>query len=125
MSFTLVPKYGEAWEVNVWVWRPTLELIRDAKLIDEKSYRKMGLNDGDVQVDAVTAWKIADLIDLTVGKMAPEDSLLMDLSISDRPVKRGGVVKTQEDVLEGYSVGREWLKDFSVFSRDSGGFGVF
>ena len=46
MSFTLVPKYGETREVNVWVWRPTLELIRDAKLIDEKSYKKMGLNDG-------------------------------------------------------------------------------
>jgi hypothetical protein len=125
MSFTLVPKYGEARKVNVWVWRPTLELIRDAKLIDEKSYKKMGLNDGEVQVDAVTAWKIADLIDRTVEKMGPKDKLLLDLSISDRPDKRGGVLKTEEDVLEGYSVGREWLKDFSAFSRDSGGFGVF
>jgi hypothetical protein len=68
MSFTLVPKYGEAREVNVWVWRPTLELIRNAKLIDEKSYEKMRRNDGDVQVDAVTAWKIADLIDQTIEK---------------------------------------------------------
>jgi hypothetical protein len=122
MSFTIIPKYGEAREVNVWVWRPTLELIRDAKLIDEKSYKKMGRNDG---VDAVTAWKIADLIDRTVEKMGPKDKLLLDLSISDKPAKPGGVLKTEEDVLEGYSVGREWLKDFSVFSRDSGGFGVF
>jgi hypothetical protein len=69
MSFTLVPKYGESREVNVWVWRPMLALIRDAKLMDEKSYKKMG--------------------------------------------------------LKGYSVGREWLQDFGVFSRDSVGFGVF
>ena len=67
----------------MWVWRPTLELIRDAKLIDEKKYKKMGLNDGDAQVDAVTAWKIADLIDRTVEKMGPKDNLLLDLSISD------------------------------------------
>ena len=67
-----MPKYGEAREVNVWVWRPALELIRDAKLIDEKSYKKMGRNDGDVQVDAVTAWKIADLIDRTGGENGAE-----------------------------------------------------
>jgi len=124
MSFTLVPKYGEATEVNVWVWRPTLELIRSAELIDDKSYEKMGRNDGDVQVDAVTAWKIADLIDQTVERMKPGDRLLGDLSITDKPEKQV-VFKTPEDVAEGYLASREWLKDFSEFSRDSGGFGVF
>ena len=57
--------------------------------------------------------------------MGPKDKLLLDLSISNKPAMRGGVLKTEDDVLEGYFVGRDWLKDFSVFSRDSGGFGVF
>ncbi len=124
MSFTLVPKYGEATEVNVWVWRPTLELIRNGELIDEQSYEKMGRNDGDVQVDAQTAWKIADLIDQTVEKMKPGDRLLSDLSITDKPEKPI-VFKSAADVAEGYSASREWLRTFSIFSRDSGGFGVF
>ena len=124
MSFILVPKYGETTEVNVWVWRPTLELIRNAKLIDEQSYEKMGRNDGDVQVDAVTAWKIADLIDQTVEKMKPGDRLLGDLSITGQ-LEKQVVFKTPEDVAEGYSASREWLRDFSEFSRDSGAFGVF
>jgi len=124
MSFTIIPKYGETREVNVWVWRPTLELIRDAKLIDERIYKNMGVNDGDAEVDAVTAWKIADVIDKMVEKMGPKDRLLLDLSITDKPPKHGPI-KTEDDMMEGYSVGRDWLKEFSEFSRDSGGFGVF
>ena len=124
MSFTIIPKYGETREVNVWVWRPTLELIYDAKLIDGRIYKNMGVNDGDAEVDAVTAWKIADVLDKMVEKMGPKDRLLLDLSITDKPQKHGPI-KTEEDVMEGYSVGRDWLKEFSEFSRDSGGFGVF
>ena len=124
MSFTIIPKYGETREVNVWVWRPMLELIYDAKLIDNRIYKNMGVNDGDAEVDAVTAWKIADVLDKMVEKMGPKDRLLLDLSITDKPQKRGPI-KTEEDVMEGYSVGRDWLKEFSEFSRDSGGFGVF
>ena len=45
----------------------------------------MGVNDGDAEVDAVTAWKIADVIDQTVKKMGPKDRLLLDLSITDAP----------------------------------------
>lgn len=124
MSFTLVPKYGETREVNVWVWRPTLELIRDAKLIDERIYKNMGMNSGDAEVDAVTAWKIADVISKTVEKMGPQDRMLLDLSFTDQPQTRREL-KTEEDVMAGYSVGRDWLKEFGEFSRDSGGFGVF
>ena len=124
MSFTIIPKYGETRKVNVWVWRPTLELIYDAKLIDGRIYKNMGVNDGDAEVDAVTAWKIADVLDKMVEKMGPKDRLLLDLSITDKPQKRGPL-KTEEDLMEGYSVDRDWLKEFSEFSRDSGGFGVF
>ena len=124
MSFTLVPKYGEATEVNVWAWRPTLALIHDAQLVDDENYERMGGNDGDGQVDAQTAWRIADLIDRTVEKMKPGDRLLSDLSITDEPEKQV-IFKTPEDLAAGYSASREWLKTFSEFSRDSGGFGVF
>jgi len=72
----------------------------------------------DVQVDAATAWKIADLIDQTVERMKPGDRLLGDLSITDKPEKQV-VFKTPEDVAEGCSASREWLKEFSEFSRDS------
>ena len=98
MSFTIIPKYGETREVNVWVWRPTLELIYDAKLIDGRIYKNMGVNDGDAEVDAVTAWKIADVIDKMVEKMGPKDRLLLDLSITDKPQKRG-TIKTEEDIM--------------------------
>jgi len=124
MSFTVIPKYGETREINVWVWRPMIELIRDAKLIDAKTYKSLGFNDG-TKVDAVTAWKIADLIDKTVEKMGPKDRLQLDLSINDKPAKWGQVIKTEEDMMEGYSVGRDWLKEFGEFSRDSGGFEVY
>ena len=124
MSFTVIPKYGETREINVWVWRPMLELIHEAKLIDAKTYKSLGFNDG-TQVDAVTAWKIADVIAQTVEKMGPKDRLQLDLSINDKPARWGQVIKTEEDMLEGYSVGRDWLKEFGEFSRDSGGFEVY
>jgi len=52
------------------------------------------------------------------------DRLLSDLSLTDKP-ERQIVFKTPEDLAEGYSASREWLKTFSEFSRDSGGFAVF
>ena len=132
MSFTLVPKYGEAREVNVWVWRPTLELIRNAKLIDEKSYEKMGRNDGDAEVDAVTAWKIADLGVEDCGLDRPDHRKNETRrpaawgSLHHRQAAKAGCFQDARGCgggLLGESRVVEGL--FSEFSRDSGGFGVF
>jgi len=124
MSFTVIPKYGEAREINVWVWRPMVELIYDAKLVDDKKYKSLGFNDG-TQIDAVTAWKIGDLLAQTVEKMGPKDYLQLDLSINQNPGRWGQVIETEQGMIDGYSVSRDWLREFGEFSRDSGGFEVY
>jgi len=128
MAFILIPQNGEQIMINAWNWRPTLELLRHAKLIDDDLYERMGTHGREARVDAQTARRIADFIDLRLRGMKPEQRILADLTITDRPKR--GVVFTPDthideiDSVDLYSASYEWLLQFRDFSRASGGFEV-
>ena len=58
MSFILVPKNGEEVQINAWNWRPTLELLRDAEIVDDDLFERMGIHGATAEVDAATAESI-------------------------------------------------------------------
>ena len=59
MAFILIPKHGEEIMINTWNWRPTLQLLRDANVIDDDLYERMGTFGREARVDADTAGRIA------------------------------------------------------------------
>jgi hypothetical protein len=128
MAFLLIPENGESVMINAWNWRPTIELLRDAKLIDEDLYERMGTFGREANVDAGMARRFADFIDLRLQAMKPDERIGADLTTTDGPKKR--VIFTSDtklediDVVDLYSTKYEWLIQFSNFCRTCGGFKV-
>jgi hypothetical protein len=63
MACILIPKHGMQVVINARNWRPTLELLREARIIDDDLYERMGTHGRDAEVDATTACRIADFIE--------------------------------------------------------------
>jgi hypothetical protein len=128
MGFILIPKNGEKIFINAWNWRPTLELLRDAELIDEDLFERMGTHGCKAEVDAPTACRIADFIQTRLCAMKSEQRVLYDLTITDRPKKpliiTPDTKADQIDAVDVYSASYEWLVQFRDFSMTSGGFEV-
>ena len=60
--------------------------------------------------------------------MKPEERVLADLTVTDRPKNRLIITPDtkigQIDTIDVYSASHEWLVEFRDFSRTSGGFEV-
>jgi hypothetical protein len=128
MSFILVAKNGQEIQINAWNWRPTLELLRDAEIIDDDLFERMGTHGCNAEVDDDTATRIADYVEDRVLAMKPEQRVLADLTVTDRPKKPLIITPDtkidQIDAIDVYSASYEWLVKFRDFSRTSGGFEV-
>lgn len=128
MAFILIPKSGEQVVINAWNWRPTLEFLRDASLINTDLYERMGTFGREANVDADTASRIADFLDHRLAAMKTGDRVRGDLTITDKA--KTPLIITPEtqidqiDVVDTYSATYEWLVQFRDFSRASGGFEV-
>jgi hypothetical protein len=94
----------------------------------EYSYPLVLCKDGSQNSNAVTACRIADFIETGLQLMKPEQRVLYDLTITDKPKKPVIITpssKTDEiDAIDVYSASYEWLIKFRDFSRTSGGFEV-
>ena len=88
MAFVLIPRNGEEVVINAWNWRPTLELLREAKLVDDDLYDRMGTHGRAAKVDAETACRIADFLDRELLAMKKGDRVRADLTVTDKPKKR-------------------------------------
>jgi hypothetical protein len=128
MSFILIPKNGEDIQINAWNWRPTIELLRQAKLISDDLWDAMGANGRGASVDADMAGHIAAYLDQRLQSMKPADRMRADLSITSIPKKGFVITPTtkveQIDAVEAYSATYEWLAQFRDFCRSSGGFKI-
>ena len=128
MSFILIPARGEDLKVNGWNWRPTIDLLLQANLIDEKQHELLGNNGCGGAVNSESAAKIADFIDQHLTNMSPGQRLRGDLTITSEPKKR--VVFTTDSQIEDlnqvevYSATYEWLVMFRDFCCTSQGFHV-
>src|SRR5262245_6808658 len=132
MSFILVSKRGELQiQINVWNWRPTLELLLAEHVVTPEQHEALGINGRGGCVDAQTAHHIADVIDrrLASTAMKPGDRMLADLTVTSRKpvpiVFRPNSDVESIDKNELYSTSHEWLVTFRDFCRQCGGFEVF
>jgi len=127
MAFILRPVHGEEIVINAWNWRPILALLRDAKLISDDLYERMGLW-GMAKEDAEIAERIADYLDQRLETMKAGERVRADLTVTDEPKKRLVITQNTQadefDSVEAYSATYEWLVQFRDFSRTSGGFRV-
>jgi hypothetical protein len=87
MSFILIPNNGKEIQINAWNWRPTLDLLRNAEVIDNDLFERMGTHGCKAEVDAATAHRIADFLEFRLRVMKPEQRVLYDLTITDRAKK--------------------------------------
>lgn len=128
MSFILIPNRGEDIKINAWNWRPTILLLCNANLIDEKQHDLMGCNGCGGKVDSATANKIADFLNQQLSKMTPGERLRGDLTVTSKPQKRAVFTPNSKvedfEAAEVYSATYEWLVMFKDFCRSSDGFSV-
>lgn len=128
MAFILISKNGEEIKINAWNWRPTLELLRDAGLIDDDLCERMGTVGRAANLDAATAIRVADFLEMRLNTMRPEQRILADLTTTDKPKKQvtfAAGMRTEEiDAVDLYSASYEWFLQFRDFCRTSGGFEV-
>ena len=131
MAFILIPRNGEDVKINAWNWRPTLELLRKANLIDDDLYERMGrmgTSGRRAIVDAGTAVRIADFLDEYLRTMNAGDRVRYDLTVTNEAKKplifTPGMQTDKIDVANAYSATYEWLVRFSDFARVSGGFEI-
>jgi len=114
--------------INAWNWRPTIELLRDAKQLDDDLYERMVTLGREANVDADTARRFADFIDLRLQAMKPDERIRADLTTTNMPKKQ--VVFASDtrmedvDAVDLYSATYKWLVQFQNFCRTSGGFKV-
>jgi hypothetical protein len=120
MGLWLDPTVGESMKLNWSMWRPILEIIGDARIVDDATLDVMGSNNG-CAVTAAESVAIADAVDAVVAAM-PEDARLI----------LGGEVTTEPDDFRlhrdhrerNYTIPRDLLRKFAAFSRASQGFNV-
>jgi hypothetical protein len=128
MAFILTAKNGEEVRINAWNWRPTLELLREAGLIDDDLYERMGTHGREAKIDADMARRIADFLDRRLGFMKQGERIRADLTTTDRPktqvIFAPGTKVEDIDAVDLYSATYGWLLEFRDFSRRSGGFEV-
>lgn len=128
MAFILIPKNGEDIKINAWNWRPTLELLHKASLIDVDLYEGMGTSGRRTIVDAGTAVRIAGFLDERLRSMQAGDRIRADLTVTSdakKPLVFTPEMKADQiDCVDAYSATYEWLVQFSDFARTSGGFEV-
>ncbi len=127
MSFTLTDLGSESFEfnANVWNWKATLEIIRSFDIIDEGAMRQMNYNATGVKVSLKDAHDIGNRIkEEFLPKLAPDKRIYSDLTITDEPDDMT-LHRDDDEQWKNYSVGYNWLKDFSEFCLKSKGFQIF
>lgn len=127
MSFTLMDLGQESYEfrVNVWNWKPTLEIIKSFDIVDEGKLRQMTYNGTGAKFNLEEAREIgAKIRDEILPKLEPDKRIFQDLSITDQP-DDGTLYRDEDEQWKNYSTNYNLLKDFADFCLQSKGFQVF
>ena len=110
---------------NVWNWKALLEVLKEMDIMSEGKIRQMGYNAMGVKVDPEDAQLIGTKIrDEILPKLEPDKRMYSDGTITDKPDDMT-LFKDEDEQWKNYSVGYEWLKDFSDFCLKSKGFQIF
>lgn len=110
---------------NVWNWKAALEVIKSLDVLSEAMVRQMGYNALGVKVDKEEAHILGERIrDRILPQLAPNKRMFADLSVTDEP-DDGTIYRDEDEQWRNYSVGHEWMKEFSDFCLRSKGFQIF
>ena len=127
MSFTLQDMSSENFEffANVWNWKAAIEVIKHLDIISEGKLRQMSYNATGVKIEIEEAHLLGEKIrDEVLPKLAPDKRIYADGSITNAPDDMT-LFKDDDEQWKNYSVGYDWLKEFSDFCLRSKGFQVF
>src|SRR5262245_17409944 len=124
MGFILtdIDDEGRVIFVNFWNWRPTVEILRRAGLLDEQRLRGLHTQISGTRVARDEARAIALLLREKVLPSLPEAArILLDGSITTAPFD-ATFYKSPEDCHKNYSASRAWLEKFASFCETCNGF---
>jgi len=127
MSFTFIDMGSENYEftANVWNWKAALEVIKSLDVLSEAMVRQMGYNALGIKVDKEEAHMLGERIrDRILPQLEPNNRMFADLSVTDQP-DDGTIYRDEDEQWRNYSVGHDWLKEFSEFCLRSKGFQIF
>jgi hypothetical protein len=123
MTFILVPLHADPnddLQVNAWNWRPTLELVSRAGLLDDEAVERASAQGAGGRVTAEQALRIAEFLDRYLGDLTPGQRVRSDGTVTSEPKN----YQLDQEPRELYSATYEWLSQFRDFCRTSGGFTV-
>ena len=126
MGVVLTPKRAEVEVFNgsFWAWRPLVNLLREASVVNLESIGPVPGSFLLAEVDVEQAAYIADFLDGFLPRLGPGTRLLLDGSITD-VVDTGEFYRDEAESFKNYSTSKKWLADFRDFCRASGGFTVY
>ena len=108
--------------VNFWNWRPTVEIIRAAGLLDTNRLEGLHQQISATRVSTDEARAIARHLRETVLPSLPSDArVLLDGSSTTDP-DDGTFYRDPSEADRNYSATRSWLETFAVFCESCSGF---
>lgn len=124
MSFDLtdIANHERTISVNFWNWHPTVEILRDANLID--AVRLEGLHESfsGTRITKEEARAIACHLRQHVLQALPHGArVLLDGSVTTEP-DDGKLYRTPEESHKNYSATKSWLESFAEFCEACEGF---
>jgi len=108
--------------VNFWNWRPTVELIRAAGLLDAQRLEGLHQQHCATRISTDEARAIArHLRDAVLPTLAPESRILLDGNATTEPDDL--IFRPNSNELDiNYSATYSWLETFAAFCESCGGF---
>jgi hypothetical protein len=108
--------------VNFWNWRPTVEVLRQAGLLDEERLAELGMQFSRTRVTKDEARAIAHHLREKVLPSLPQAArILLDGSVTTEP-DDGTFYKSPQDFHRNYGAIRSWLEEFASFCETCDGF---
>jgi hypothetical protein len=108
--------------VNFWNWRPTVEIIRRAGLLDELRLAELEVQTSYTRIAKDEARAIARLLrEHVLPSMSQTARILLGGSITTMP-DDGVFYKSPEDSHKNYSATRPWLEKLAAFCETCDGF---
>jgi hypothetical protein len=113
MSWTLETPAGASLGVNAWNWRPTVELLERAGIIDAETAGLLGCNI-DVELSGEQARRIAEFLDTYLAGLPGDGRVMLDGSTTTEP---DTYELHRDDLSRNYSATADWLRTFRDFCR--------
>ncbi|KAB8188447.1 hypothetical protein FH608_044215 [Nonomuraea phyllanthi] len=111
MSWTLETPDGRTLSVNAWNWRPALELLESAGVLDAETAELLGYNIL-VELGGEDARRIAAFLDSYLSTAPAGGRVLLDGSVTTEP---DTFEFHRDDLARNYSATVEWLTRFRDF----------